>query len=528
MIGIMLLASGKSVLADQVKVQAKEEKTEVKSSTQREKQWQLAKRAGYSREQFDHIMDMPTIDATLETTKQVSRAMDNELANMTPQQKKVVDMAQKQLGIPYVFGGTNPNEGFDCSGLVQYVYKKAVNQNLPRVTTDQQRVGNEIFFTANQPSKTLDPGDLVFYGYPNSYHVAIYVGNDQIIQAPQPGQTVQQVNMHYFMPNHARRVLTPGTNKPEATKINEYRTVTSKDGKVWRNLDKTAVKADVSQYYDKTIRLKYKYEVNKETLYSAYNDKDEWLGYFSESLLSEPQKTPGGVFHKTNQYVSVTKDNYTLWRDFNFKNKKGKSAQIYHQTVKVKGYYNHFNGSRYYSLYDSHDNWLGYINCGGVKNSTVNGSRYDANGYVTIPDKAGILYQTIDLLQEKYHYSQFKNTTAEVRNQYTRFDGIKVYSLYNKDDRWLGYIDANQLKWTDNPGGIYQSYGKKVRIIKNNYTLWRNLTFKNKKGISDTYYGCTLLAKGRYYHHNGSVYYSLYDDQNNWLGYINAKGTKVQ
>lgn len=105
----------------------------------------------------------------------------------------VIGFARKFLGVPYVWGGTNPT-GFDCSGLVQYVYKHA-GVNLPRLAADQARAGKRIAL------KDLKPGDLVAWDnnaqQNGADHIAIYIGNGQIIEAPRPGLSVRVSNLTY-------------------------------------------------------------------------------------------------------------------------------------------------------------------------------------------------------------------------------------------------------------------------------------------------------------------------------------------
>ena len=95
-------------------------------------------------------------------------------------------VAQGLLGVPYVWGGSTP-QGFDCSGLVQYVYAQ-VGIHLPRVAADQQQVGTPV------AEEDLQPGDLVFFGSP-AYHVGIYAGNDTMIDAPYTGAVVRYDSM---------------------------------------------------------------------------------------------------------------------------------------------------------------------------------------------------------------------------------------------------------------------------------------------------------------------------------------------
>ena len=87
---------------------------------------------------------------------------------------KVIGSAMQYLGVPYVWGGSSPR-GFDCSGLVQYVYAK-VGVSLPHSSRMQYGYGKPV------SKSELKPGDLLFY-YTPIQHVAIYLGNGRIIHA---------------------------------------------------------------------------------------------------------------------------------------------------------------------------------------------------------------------------------------------------------------------------------------------------------------------------------------------------------
>jgi len=115
------------------------------------------------------------------------------------QGEAVVAGARKYLGVPYVWGGTDPAKGLDCSGLVQKVYSE-LGYDLPRVSYQQAEAGRPVDSLAD-----AQPGDILAFGSP-VHHVAIYIGDNQMIEAPRPGKDVQ-VSPVYETPTAIRRVV---------------------------------------------------------------------------------------------------------------------------------------------------------------------------------------------------------------------------------------------------------------------------------------------------------------------------------
>jgi peptidoglycan DL-endopeptidase CwlO len=97
-----------------------------------------------------------------------------------PQAAKALQAALGQIGTPYVWGGTAPGRGLDCSGLTQYAYREA-GLDLPR-TAQNQNVGQFVGYDENN----AQPGDLLVW----DGHVAMYAGDGQIVEAPHTGETV--------------------------------------------------------------------------------------------------------------------------------------------------------------------------------------------------------------------------------------------------------------------------------------------------------------------------------------------------
>jgi cell wall-associated NlpC family hydrolase len=124
------------------------------------------------------------------------------------EQGRIKGMLQKALallGTPYRWGGTSPDQGFDCSGLVGYVFRNALGIELPRVSREMAKTGEVIDRDA------MTEGDLVFFGRRGRVdHVGIYLGDGRFVHAPRTGKdvTVSSLDSGYWSGKfmEARRV----------------------------------------------------------------------------------------------------------------------------------------------------------------------------------------------------------------------------------------------------------------------------------------------------------------------------------
>ena len=114
------------------------------------------------------------------------------------------------VGTPYVWGGNTPASGFDCSGLIAFVYQDVAGIRLPRTTAQMMQMkGQQI------PRSQLQSGDIVFFataGRGRVSHAGIYVGEGRFVHAPSSGGTVRldSVNSTYWNKAYlqAKRVLS--------------------------------------------------------------------------------------------------------------------------------------------------------------------------------------------------------------------------------------------------------------------------------------------------------------------------------
>ena len=103
-----------------------------------------------------------------------------------PARRALLSQAHQVLGVRYKYGGETPYEGFDCSGLTQYVYRHANGFTLPRTAAEQSQASRTISFNE------MKPGDLIFFRTSGTKvnHVGIYVGRGQFIHAASGGGRV--------------------------------------------------------------------------------------------------------------------------------------------------------------------------------------------------------------------------------------------------------------------------------------------------------------------------------------------------
>ncbi|KRG62657.1 hypothetical protein ABB26_15340 [Stenotrophomonas humi] len=134
--------------------------------------------------------DLSRLISAYDASKGVSAATEAALANDADGKvQSVLRRAMTLLGTPYRWGGTSPDAGFDCSGLVGYVFRTALGIELPRVSREMaSQASSELI----RDRSALAAGDLVFFGRRGRVdHVGIYVGEGRFLHAPSTGKDVR-------------------------------------------------------------------------------------------------------------------------------------------------------------------------------------------------------------------------------------------------------------------------------------------------------------------------------------------------
>lgn len=161
-------------------------------------------------------------------------------------------------------------------------------------------------------------------------------------------------------------------------KDGHYVTIMKKGYGFYKDKDFKKKATTSDKLYHKTYLAKGYYNLSDGRRYmSLYDHNKKWVGYVRSSAV-KTAKTAGGIAFNTDKKVKVTKKDYRIWKDLNFKQKKGTTNSYYKKTLYVKPHYNHFNQNVYYSLYTKENGkWIGYVNKNAV--SAVKTSKPSSN-----------------------------------------------------------------------------------------------------------------------------------------------------
>ncbi|WP_291567009.1 MULTISPECIES: phage tail tape measure protein [unclassified Clostridium] len=209
--------------------------------------------------------------------------------------EQIVREAEKYLGTDYVWGGNSPS-GFDCSGLVQYVYE-SLGHELSRTTYTQFKEGTSV------NRKDLREGDLVFFGS-DLHHVGIYAGNNKVLHSPETGDVVKYSDLDAFGDYYgARRILNNGTQigkSGTAAQVKEEYDYAGKaidfqnqiDG-LWNEVAKIDVEileSHLGEFEDKVKTVERQIDYYREKVNAAGEYNKTYLSWLNEINKSEREK----------------------------------------------------------------------------------------------------------------------------------------------------------------------------------------------------------------------------------------------
>lgn len=260
-------------------------------------------------------------------------------------------------------------------------------------------------------------------------------------------------------------------------------------------------------------------DINGKKYYRVYNTNSKNKKTYKGYLKSTDAKDLKAV--KENVDVTYKNADYTRWGNLYYTAKEGKTGNrlMYH----AERSYTLGNGDKYYSLYrtenDGSKKWYGYVNVKGLQE--VKATSYNKNVRI----KTSSAYTKWKNFY--FNKSEAKGTTKlgqvyTAKRYYVLGNGDKYYSMYqlskNGDLTWAGYVNAK--------GAENMKVTASVQVMEVTKDNENTYSASAKKGTTKSLKGKQVVAKRYYIGENNKKYYSIYDQNDNWLGYLTQDALK--
>lgn len=333
---------------------------------------------------------------------------------------------------------------------------------------------------------------------------------------------INDLHNHFFAyvkANEFKDVIHPEGAKSVKRK---YVRVKSPKRQFWSNFNWNQVLNQTDDYLGQAVEVTATYHhLNGAVYYSLWSNSEEWLGYANTGFFMDILK-PQGKYKSVNRYVTVSKSGDQVWSTFTW-TKKSTTSHYYNQKVIAKYEFHHVNGGTYYSLYDFQNHWLGYVKASSVALiRKPQGNARSGTKYVRITKRGGTIWGSFNW-SKRYSTSSLLNKVYFAGCWYHHLNGGFYYSLYDFNNKWIGYLNTGYTAVISKPQGKTTVIYWPVRITRKNFPIWSSFLWKEKSNTSK-YYRKIVTARYAFHHVNGSNYYSLYSG-NTWLGYVNTTFT---
>lgn len=298
----------------------------------------------------------------------------------------------------------------------------------------------------------------------------------------------------------------------------KYFTPTSGKYEIYSSFNWT--KKDTTQnHLNKTYLAKGRYQhSNGNTYLSLYDNQNNWIGYV-DAAAGSVSDNPQGTWRGLKKYVKV-KGTHDLYGNFGTSIKNSGSA-LKNKIYRATGVYYHFDGTTYHSLYDDSGTWLGYINVKGVEIQGDQGPAHSFNQYFVLTNTTQAIYTSFNW-EQRTDSEKYLNKTLLAKEVYHHMNGLDYYSLYDGQNKRIGYIPANAGKIFGSPSGQWYSADKYIKAT-GKYAAYSDFT-KTIKNTASSLKDKQFKVTGLYYHFNGKTYYSIYDTSGKWFGYLESRG----
>ncbi|MCJ0916458.1 trypsin-like serine peptidase [Mammaliicoccus sciuri] len=217
-----------------------------------------------------------------------------------------------------------------------------------------------------------------------------------------------------------------------------------------------------------------------------------------------------------NKYIYINEKNAKVWKDLNFNELYKNDKDILVRVYKAENLYTDSIGGKYLLIKDKNYQFIGFININDI--TEINATTTN----LSVQLKKENIKHFRNLFEDVKTDTKLSfNSYYKVKYTYRLPNNRIIYSLYDKNDKWQGYVlnkDVNEIK--------FEPYDERVEIIKNNYTVWGD--FFGKKNLdTKSIYHKVFNAKGIYKDKNNNrTYLKIYDSKGNYLGILNINATE--
>lgn len=300
-------------------------------------------------------------------------------------------------------------------------------------------------------------------------------------------------------------------NELKIEDFNKYIYINEKNAKVWKDLNFNELYKNDKDILVRVYKAENLYTDSIGGKYLLIKDKNyQFIGFININDITEINATA------TNLSVQLKKENIKHFRNL-FEDVKTDTKLSFNSYYKVKYTYRLPNNRIIYSLYDKNDKWQGY-----VLNKDVNEIKFEPyderveiikNNYTVWGDFFG---------KKNLYTKSIYHKVFNAKGIYKDKNNNRTYlKIYDSKDNYLGILNINATEKV-----VPQSFNKDVKIISTKYNFYHFL-FDRVRNQSQNYINKKLHSKCLYKLSNGRIYYSLYDNKDKWIGYIEKEAVKV-
>lgn len=202
----------------------------------------------------------------------------------------------------------------------------------------------------------------------------------------------------------------------------------------------------------------------------------------SEEQLDEDEISFEAV---ENKFITVINKEETIWKEIN-KETAGTTDFLFNRTFSVKEIATTKEGKIYYLLFDKDDKKIGYVTKEALKEAEGAQGIWQKNDqFLSLNNNNVEIYQNFDWKIKEARPA--KDETLHAKGVYSHLNGNKYFSIYNKDNKWLGYVEEKNVSIAAGKQGLWRKMDDYVSVTKKNYSIWQNFGWTEKNNTTNLF-----------------------------------------